>query len=123
MEFSNNEKVNAFLEDLQFTSAGKLELVMPIREIFISADSSLSEDIKYGGIVYSQAGALIGGIFPYSEHVSVEFSNGFKLHDPEGKLEGKGKKRRHLKIYDIKDIESKSVRFFVTETVRKQSTI
>ena len=120
MKFSDNEKVNNFLSDLQLTSPGKLETLEAIRAVFKSLSADLAEDIKYGGVVYSLSGALIGGIFPYAHHISIEFSNGSKFADPEEVLEGKGKKRRHIKIINKSDIEEKNISIYVKQAVEDQ---
>jgi hypothetical protein len=119
MKFSNNEKVNRFMDDLQSISPDKLEIIQSIRKIFLSANQTLSEDIKYGGVVFNLSNSLIGGIFPYEEHISIEFSNGADFPDTSGILEGKGKKRRHLKILAKKDIDTKKVDIFVAEAVKE----
>ncbi len=56
-----------------------------------------SQEIKYGGLVFNLSNTLMGGIFAYSEHISIKFSFGVELADPDSILEGKGKTRR-LKI-------------------------
>ncbi len=68
----------------------------------------------YGGIVCElQAGnhqTMVCGYFVYKNHVSLEFTKGAELHDPDGVLEGKGKYRRHIKLDRESDIAGKSVR-------------
>jgi len=118
MKFSDNEKVNRFMDDLQSISPDKLEMIELIRKIFLRANQKLTEDIKYGGLVFNLSNSLVGGIFPYKEHISIEFSNGTDLPDPSGMLEGKGKKRRHLKIVEKQDIDTKNVNIFVAEAVK-----
>ena len=118
MKFSDNERVNKFMDDLQSISPPKLEMVESIRKIFVSANKELDEDIKYGGLVFNLSSVLIGGIFPYKEHISIEFNNGSDLPDPSGILEGKGKKRRHLKIVEKQDIDAKKVKVFVAEAAK-----
>lgn len=61
--------------------------------------------------------ALIGGIYSYKEHVSIGFSNGADFIDNDSILEGGGKKRRHLKIYENDDIVQKNVEYFVSQAV------
>jgi hypothetical protein len=118
MKDSDNDKVNRFMDDLQSISLGKLEMIESIRKIFLGANKELTEDIKYGGLVFNLSNTLIGGIFPYKEHISIEFSNGAEFPDPSGLLEGKGKKRRHLKIVEKQDIDAKNVEVFVAESVK-----
>ncbi len=118
MKLSNNPKVNDFLIDIQSVSADKLEIIESIREIFNAASPALVEGIKYGGLVFNLSNTLVGGIFPYKAHVTIEFSEGATLPDPSGILEGKGKKRRHLKIIEQQDIKRKNTGFFVKEAVK-----
>ena len=44
--------------DLQSISPDKLEIIQSIRKIFLSANQTLSEDIKYGGVVFKGADFL-----------------------------------------------------------------
>ncbi len=49
----------------------------------------------------------IGGIFTYSAHVTLEFSQGFKMDLGPGFLEGNGKYRRHIKFRTLYEVKSK----------------
>ncbi|MGI9262135.1 MAG: DUF1801 domain-containing protein [Woeseiaceae bacterium] len=73
----------------------------------------------YGGIVFEkEAGnnkTMVCGHFIYKNHVSLEFSNGYQLSDPDGVLEGNGKYRRHIKLTQLSDIEAKSVRAMIEQ--------
>ncbi len=51
------------------------------------------------------------------EHISIEFSNGANFTDTNSVLEGKGKKRRHLKIYSPKDVAQKKSDYFIKQAV------
>ncbi|HEB93238.1 MAG TPA: DUF1801 domain-containing protein [Gammaproteobacteria bacterium] len=113
MNFSNNDKVDSFLNDIQYQSPEMFEILISIRTIFHNTNSGLVEDIKYGGLVFILSNTLIGGIFVYAKHISIEFSFGAEFPDPDKVLEGKGKKRRHIKIYIIEDVEKKNVEDFV----------
>ena len=68
----------------------------------------------YGGIVFEKEagnhGTMVCGHFVYKKHVSLEFSKGYLLDDPDGVLEGNGKFRRHIKLLRTEDIAEKSVR-------------
>ncbi len=114
---SSNEKVNDFLKDIRATLPDNAEAVEKIRELFLKGHNEIEEGIKYGGIVFSVSGKLIGGIYLYKEHISIEFSNGVNLLDPNGFLEGKGKLRRHLKITENNDIKSKNVSAYIKQAI------
>ncbi len=118
----DREKINEFLEDTRFQSQEKVATLKSIRQIFKDVNPGLDEEIKYGGLVFSQSNTLIGGIFVYSGHISIEFSFGAELADPDKILEGKGKKRRHIKIKQIEDIEDKKVKKFVLSAMALSKT-
>ena len=121
MNISNNDRVNDFLADTQLTSPTQFEMVTSIRDLFLNANSDLVDDIKYGGLVFNLSGSLIGGIYTYKEHISIEFSNGASFSDPDSILEGKGKKRRHLKIHSSEDIFQKDAAFFIGQASNSSS--
>ena len=115
MVLSDNPKVDNFLRDTQALSSDSFETIMAIRKLFLDANPNIAEDIKYGGVVFLQSSVLIGGIFLYKNHLSIEFSNGAQFDDPEKLLDGKGKLRRHLKILSLGDVDIKKVNFFVKQ--------
>ncbi len=114
---SSNEKVNDFLKDIRTTLPDSVEVVEKIREIFLEGNIEIEEDIKYGGIVFNVSSKLIGGIYLYKEHMSIEFSNGANFSDPEGFLEGKGKLRRHLKITEKSDLKNKDISNYIKQAI------
>lgn len=115
----HSTKIDEFLEDLRFVSSERFELVRAIQKLFNEADPNLTEGIKYGGLTFSKSKALIGGIFSYKEHISIEFSDGADFPDPYGVLEGGGKRRRHIKLKNLADIDDKSVVSYVREAVKQ----
>ncbi len=123
MAVSDSEKINEFLNDIQFQSPEYFEIITVIRKIFNDTAPDLVEEIKYGGLVFNLSNVLMGGVFPYSKHISIEFSFGAGLTDPDNILEGKGKKRRHIKIRQIQDIQDKQVEYFVGNALNMQGKI
>ena len=121
MQDSMQLKIREFINDVQSISAEQVEIIESIRGSFIEASQLLSEEIKYGGLSFLKSGSLIGGIFPYKNHISIEFSNGADFSDQQGLLEGKGKRRRHLKIYNLEDIKIKNADFFIQQSVDESS--
>ncbi|MCF6262488.1 MAG: DUF1801 domain-containing protein [Xanthomonadales bacterium] len=119
MKTSSNDRINKFLADLQLISADKLEVIEHVRKTFLSANDKITEEIKYGGLVFALSNVLIGGVFAYKGHVSIEFSNGAEFPDPSAVLEGKGKSRRHLKIFELADVDAKGAGVFVAEAIRR----
>lgn len=115
MTFSENQKVEEFLADILLVSAEKSETIESIRKIFLNSNQNFTEDIKYGGLIFNLKNILVGGIFTYNKHISIEFSDGFEFSDPSDILEGNGKKRRHIKIFEKQDVKDKNVSFFVKQ--------
>jgi hypothetical protein len=72
---------------------------------------------KYGGEVLAHDPdsdkKFVGGIYVYKDHVSLEFSQGASFNDPDGRLEGKGKNRRHLKFEAVNDVADKGAEGFL----------
>lgn len=114
----NDNKVKAFLEDMANLDKDKWEILEEIRTMVLALGRETREKVIYGGLMFSdKSGQDWGGIFPYTHHLSFEFTQGAKLRDPASVLEGKGKKRRHLKIRSAADILDKNLAFFITEAI------
>ena len=77
---------------------------------------------KYGGEVLAHDPdsdkKFVGGIYVYKDHVSLEFSQGASFDDPDGRLEGKGKNRRHLKFEAVNDVADKGAEGFLKQALR-----
>lgn len=75
----------------------------------------------YGGTVIELVAdtpkSRIGGIYAYAEHVSFEFATGAAFDDPNGVLEGTGKSRRHVKLYTVEDIATKTCGPFLEQAI------
>ncbi len=101
-----NSKVNNLLNDWQIVNPDLYEIASSVRMRILELTGTVSEEVKYGGILFA-APEPFCGIFVYKQHVSVEFGHGSRMVDPHGLLEGKGKGRRHIKLYTLEDIENK----------------
>ncbi len=77
---------------------------------------------KYGGEVLAHDPdsdkKFVGGIYVYKDHVSLEFSQGASFDDPDERLEGKGKGRRHLKFEAVEDVTGKDAEGFLKQALR-----
>lgn len=102
------DRVAQLLEDIRAHDADRYTLVQALRETVLGLDASITEEVKYGGILFSAARPFCG-IFSHTKHVSLEFSEGAALPDPHGVLEGQGKGRRHIKLTAVQDIAAKHV--------------
>lgn len=102
------DRVTQLLEDLRAQDADRFALVQALREAVLGLGESVTEEVKYGGLLFS-ASKPFCGIFSYTRHVSLEFSEGAALPDPHRVLEGQGKGRRHIKLVSVQDIAARHV--------------
>lgn len=107
-----NDRISKLLEDIRLLDAVRFELMQALRKIILDLDSSISEEVKYGGLLFS-AEKPFCGIFSYAKHVSLEFGEGAALPDKFKALEGEGKFRRHIKLSSAQDITGKHVREYL----------
>ncbi len=110
-------RVTQFMQDIQSLDGPWYAIAMQIRDMYFKCDPNLTEDIKYGGLVFNQNNELVSGIFFRKAHISIEFGNGAALPDPNSVLEGKGKDRRHIKVRSVEEITSKSVGYYVQQVI------
>ena len=102
------KSVQDLLEDIRLVNEQNYEIVEAVRTLVKNTIESASEEVKYGGILFT-SGVQFGGVFPYKAHVTVEFGNGAKINDPFGFLEGTGKGRRHVKLLSVSQIQDKKL--------------
>jgi hypothetical protein len=102
------KSVQSLVEDIRLLSQVNHEIVEAVRSLVKKTFKPMSEEVKYGGILFS-SGVQFCGVFAYKEHVSVEFGSGAKIKDELGHLEGWGKGRRHLKLGSPAEVESKKL--------------
>jgi hypothetical protein len=98
------------------------EISDSIKEIVEQIAPDLRFLPKYGGEVLApdpdNDKIFVGGIFSYKDHVSLEFSQGASFDDPDGRLEGKGNNRRHLKFVTVEDVVGKDAEGFLKQALR-----
>jgi hypothetical protein len=100
--------VSDWLDALRRNDELRYQLVEAVRRIALKAGPSIAEEIKYGGILFAGSRGFCG-VFSYTNHVTLELSEGADLPDPFEVLEGKGKGRRHIKLVSTGDIAVKHV--------------
>ncbi|HPT49433.1 MAG TPA: DUF1801 domain-containing protein [Accumulibacter sp.] len=102
------DRLSKPIEDIRLLDPARAELVRALRTIILDLNPTISEEVKYGGILFS-AEKPFCGIFSYTKHVSLEFGAGASLPDKFKVLEGEGKSRRHIKLSSAQDIAEKHV--------------
>ena len=111
-----NSRVNNFVQDLLFTDKDKGEILVSLRELVLKIAPNVREEIKYGGLVFVSGKRLFCGIFIRENHISVEFDRGAEMQDPDNFLEGSGRRRRHLKIFQKEDIKNKKTEYYIRQS-------
>lgn len=110
-------RVASLLEDIRRLSEDRFALVQALRQLVLGLDPCVSEEVKYGGLLFS-AGKPFCGVFAYAKHVSLEFGDGAGLPDTYRVLEGDGKLRRHIKLSAIDDVDQKHVQHYLALALR-----
>lgn len=90
------------------------ELALRLRDLVFEIDPEVVEQIDNPAhlLAYGYAKTythLMCVIVLYKDYVNLGFPRGVDLPDPEGLLEGTGKRARHVKIREVGQVESTEV--------------
>ncbi|MEA3488450.1 MAG: DUF1801 domain-containing protein [Euryarchaeota archaeon] len=118
MNMKADPKINNFIQEIRFMDEDKGGTVISLRKLVLEIAPSAKEEIKYGGLVFVSDKRLFCGIFIRKKHISVEFDRGAEMQYPDNFLEGSGKNRRHLKIFQQEDIENKKVEYYINQSFK-----
>ncbi|MCD4767680.1 MAG: DUF1801 domain-containing protein [Methanosarcinales archaeon] len=113
-----DHKVNNYIQDVLFMDGDEGETVISLRKLVLEVAPDAKEEIKYGGLVFTINDRLFCGIFVRKKHISVEFVKGAEMQDPDTFLEGSGKYRRHLKIFQYDDIKNKKAEYYIKQSFK-----
>jgi len=102
------KKIDEFLIALKENDFDKHTILTKLRNIVLDTHPIVTETFKYGGIMFS-LNDNFGGLFVSKNHVSFEFTYGYKLTS-NLKLEGTGKYRRHLKVKQMDDVLEEEIK-------------
>lgn len=115
-----SDAVDDFLGVIWAQDQERYALIERIRTLILSVDPKITEEVKYGGLLYSR-GSPFCGLFSYQGHVSLEFSRGADMPDRHKVLEGEGKLRRHIKLDKVGDLFKKNVREYIAHACQAAS--
>ena len=76
--------------------------------IELVGDSTISLNIGYG--FTEKAWDCYCAIIVYSKHINISFPSGSSLPDPQGLLQGTGKRIRHIKIDKLSDAKDAAIK-------------
>ncbi len=114
----NNQRIKKLLQDFNYVNPELGKIIGSLRKTVLSIAPDSVEKVMYGGIIFTIPNRMFCGLFLRKNHVSVEFDLGYLLKDTEKYLEGSGKYRRHLKIFNKKDIEIKKTEGFISQSFK-----
>ncbi len=114
---SKNKNVQVFLEEVMRNDPERHHSLTEMRDIIFDFYPETKEKMMYGGIGFFLEDEMYSGLFVNKNHITLEFSKGFLMNDPDDVLEGSGKYRRNLKIKTHEDIKNKDVIFFVKQAI------
>jgi hypothetical protein len=60
-------------------------------------------------------------IIPHKAHVNLQLADGVDLPNPDGRIEGTGKRVRHVKVRSVEDAKAPWVRAAIAAQLRKRS--
>lgn len=100
---AKGKDVEAYVKSIE---PGKRAHVEALRRFVKKEAPDLREAIRWGNLSWL-GNKDVCWVLVYDEHVNFGFHNGALLKDPKGLLEGTGKRLRHVKIHEAKDIRPK----------------
>ena len=112
-------KFGTFDDLLQISDETVRPIASALRKIAFEIDPNTCEVVRLGDRAATYGVGprkMIDGyayILPYKSWVNLGFYQGADLADPDGLLEGTGKKMRHVKIGSLRDANRSSVRALI----------
>jgi hypothetical protein len=90
--------------------------VTTLRKFVKKEAPQLREAIRWGNLSWLGTKDVCW-VLVYDDHVDFGFHRGASLKDPKGLLEGTGKRLRHVKIREAKDIKPKEFAALLKQAV------
>ena len=87
-----------------------------LRRIILGTAPQLEESIKWGNPVYEKNGKILY-LSAADSYATLGFFNGAGLTDPQGRIEGAGKKMRHSKVRAVEEMDVAQLESWVREAV------
>jgi hypothetical protein len=93
-------------------------IVKELVSIVNKAAPKAENGIKWAQPVFWNENGPFCFVKAHKDHVNIGFWRGAEMKDSKGLLEGTGKKMRHIKITEKKEIDRKTLTDFVKQGVR-----
>ena len=119
-------KFGTFDDLLAITEDSQKSTLKSLREIILSIHPEAFEVVRLGeraatyGVGPKKNSESYAYLLPHKNWVNLGFLFGVNLPDPDGWLEGSGKKMRHVKIRSQEDAENTSVRKLIEDALEER---
>jgi hypothetical protein len=113
---ANTRSVDAQLDELlSGTSPEMAAVARELRAVVAEALPDGTEQVDFGNRLLAIGRSmkmrdLLFAIIPHSAHVNLQLADGIDLPNPDGLIEGTGKRIRHIKVRSIEAARSAPVR-------------
>ena len=92
-------------------------LAQGLRRMFLDAAPDLRESIKWGNPFFQGKGNVFYIASQGDKYVTLGLCQGALLPNPDGLIEGTGKRMRHVKVRSVEDLEAVSLGRIVRQAV------
>ena len=92
-------------------------VVTELRRLVQATAPALKEEMRYGMPQYTLGGPTVVYIMAASDHVNLGFYDGVDLKDPKKRLEGSGKRLRHVKVHSVHEAKDPALRALLEEAL------
>lgn len=120
-------RFGSFEDLLEITKDSQKTSVMKLREVILEIHPDACEVVRLGdraatyGLGPKKMSEGYVYILPHTSWVNLGFFKGTDLPDPEGILEGTGKKLRHIKIHSTEDVDKPSIRAMIKAALAERT--
>jgi hypothetical protein len=99
-----------------------------IRDVMPDAEEAMDLPDRVLAFGYGPPGGvrmrgLAVGLIPHTAHVNVQLADGAELPDPEGIVEGTGKRIRHVKCRDLADVARPALRSLIEAQAERKRAV
>jgi hypothetical protein len=123
MKKKNNEEVARLVSRYISKNSPEIQAVLSsLRALVKEAVPDVVESFKWNIPCYELRGVFIA-LIAHRDHVNLEFHKGVSLPDPDGLLEGTGKRLRHIKIKvpaHLEQIGTATLKGYISEAAALQ---
>jgi hypothetical protein len=119
---SQSDEAAAFDRHLEATARDVADIARALRETVLGADPGAIEWFDPGNGLLAigserRMKALQFAIIPHRTWVNLQLADGAELNDPDGRIEGTGKRIRHVKVRSVEDARSPWLRAVVAAQI------